>query len=314
MRKHLFTLKKDCPSIRNGIELTEEIKEYVLSNRKYISVSPQNPMVNIVNNINTTNTIANFINKTDVKENLAKYLDFKQLELQDFETKLEEKYAAKVKRLERNGYKFGFVLEAQDLMNLIDEVSSIHCKDATFEDMNIMFNNKYQKLLIYSNGDWDEHLIDNGLTRIIELLKEYYLDTYEIYLIRGIHDGSISQDHITKYYRFIACFRLQPCIKDMSNNKILHNSNDPAYDEDPSFHDIKAHSISDKLYPIYQQINSDLRRCEISEMKRKVLDIIKRNSTRNIDEFNKKIVDLIRMADGFKPFCDSELLQSVQKN
>jgi hypothetical protein len=300
MHQHLYTLKKDCPEVRQNITLTEDIKEHVLANRRYVTPAPQNPMVNIVNNINTTNTIANYINKIDVKENLTKYLDFKELELQTFETKLEEKYAAKVKRLERNGYKHGFFLEAKDLMNLIDEVSSIHRDDATFEDMNLIFNNKYQKLQIYSDGIWDEYLVDNGLTRIIEIVKAHYLDTYEIYLIRRIKDGSMTTEHLKDYYKFIACFRTKPVIKGLSDNKILYNARDPAYDQEPAFHDIAAHSLSDRFYPMYQQINDDLRRGEIADMKRKVIDIIKRNSTRNIDEFNKKIVDLIRMDDGFK--------------
>ena len=300
MRQHLYTLKKDCPEVRQNITLTEDIKEHVLANRRYVPPTPQNPLVNIVNNINTHNTIANYVNKIDVKENLTKYLDFKDLELQTFETKLEDKYAAKVRRLERNGYKRGFVLEAKDLMNLIDEISSIQRDDATFEDMNVIFNNKYQKLQIYSDGIWDEYLVDNGLTRIIEIVKAYYLDTYEIYLIRRIKDGTMTTAHLKSYYKFIACFRTKPVIKGLADNKILYNPNDPAYDQEPAFHDIAAHSLADRFYPMYQQINDDLRRVEIADMKRKVVEIIKRNSTRNIDEFNKKIVDLIRMDDGFK--------------
>ena len=310
MRQHLSTLTKDCPEVRQNITLTEDIKEHVLANRRYVPPTPQNPLVNIVNNINTHNTIANYVNKIDVKENLTKYLDFKDLELQTFETKLEDKYAAKVRRLERNGYKRGFVLEAKDLMNLIDEISSIQRDDATFEDMNVIFNNKYQKLQIYSDGIWDEYLVDNGLTRIIEIVKAYYLDTYEIYLIRRIKDGYTTTEHLKSYYKFIACFRTKPVIKGLADNKILYNPNDPAYDQEPAFHDIAAHSLADRFYPMYQQINDDLRRVEIADMKRKVVEIIKRNSTRNIDEFNKKIVDLIRMDDGFK----SSLLFSTTAN
>ena len=166
--------------------------------------------------------------------------------------------------------------------------------------MNVIFNNKYQKLQIYSDGIWDEYLVDNGLTRIIEIVKAHYLDTYEIYLIRRIRDGSTTTEHLKDYYKFIACFRTKPVIKGLADNKILYNSRDPAYDQEPAFHDIAAHSLADRFYPMYQQISDDLRRVEIADMKRKVVEIIKRNSTRNIDDFNKKIVDLIRMDDGFK--------------
>ena len=302
MRKHLMSLKKPCPAARLTIELTDDIKQDILDNRVYHPPAPPaNNMYNIVNNINTNNTIANYVNKLEIKDKLTKYLDFKQLELQDFETTLEEKYIAKVNRMERNGYKYGFVLEAQDIMGIIDEISSIKHEDATFEDLNLMFNPKYQKLMIYNNGDWDEHLIDNGISRIIELVKEYFLDTYEIYLIRRIQNSLASLEHLTDYYKFIACFRVQPYIKGLPNNKILYNLSDPRFEEAADFHDISMYTITDEFYPKYQEISNALCRGEISEMKRKVLEIIKRNSSRNIDEFNKRIVDLIRMDDGFKP-------------
>ena len=301
MRKHLLSLKKPCPSSRLTIELTDDIKQHILDNRVYhLPEPPSNPNINIINNINTNNTIANFVNKLEIKDKLGKYLDFKQLELQDFGTSLEEKYGSKVRRMERNGFKYGFVLQAQDLMGVIDEMSSIKRDDATFEDLNLMFNPKYQKLMIYDNGDWDEHLIDNGISRIIVLVKEYFLDTYEIFLIRRIREALTALEHLTDYYKFIACFRVQPYIKGQPDNKILYNSDDPRFEAASAFHDISAHSIVDHFYPKYQEISDGLSRGEISEMKRKVLEIIKRNSSRNIDEFNKRIVDLIRMDDGFK--------------
>jgi hypothetical protein len=35
MRKHFTLLNKNCPAIENDIELTEEIKNYILDNRFY---------------------------------------------------------------------------------------------------------------------------------------------------------------------------------------------------------------------------------------------------------------------------------------
>ena len=36
IRRHFYNLKKICPAIKNNIELTDEIKEYILNNRIYI--------------------------------------------------------------------------------------------------------------------------------------------------------------------------------------------------------------------------------------------------------------------------------------
>lgn len=35
IRRHFYNLKKKCPAIKNNIELTDEIKEYILNNRIY---------------------------------------------------------------------------------------------------------------------------------------------------------------------------------------------------------------------------------------------------------------------------------------
>ena len=35
MRKHLFTLEKPCPKLLNDIELNDEIKDYIMANRRY---------------------------------------------------------------------------------------------------------------------------------------------------------------------------------------------------------------------------------------------------------------------------------------
>lgn len=39
---------------------------------------------------------------------------------------------------------------------------------------------------------------------------------------------------------------------------------------------------------------------EMNSIKKEVLDIVKRNTNRNIDEMNKKIVELFQMDENFK--------------
>ncbi len=52
MRKHLLTLKKICPATENNIELTMEIKEYLLENRIYFipKQTKQTKELKIINN------------------------------------------------------------------------------------------------------------------------------------------------------------------------------------------------------------------------------------------------------------------------
>lgn len=40
IKRHLFELKKTCPATKNNIELTDEIKNYIIDNRILPTISP----------------------------------------------------------------------------------------------------------------------------------------------------------------------------------------------------------------------------------------------------------------------------------
>lgn len=296
MRTHLYKLKKPCPRCFNAeVELTDEIKEHILANRIYVPPKrDEKPLPSIVNNYQQIN---NFINTMDIVDKMNTYKSHAKVELIDFSEKVEDTYASKTKRLVSDGYKHGFKLKSSDFLEIIDEVSKILRDD--FEDFNLIYDEKLNKLKMYDCGEWETNLIDKGLSRLIEIVQDAYLDAYECYLIKKIVSGSVPhrerqelKEHLNMYYRFIQVFDVDPFVKDKSDIEVL------------SYPDIVegrgAHKIEDEYTKMYEEIKDKCTRGELSKIKKEVLDIIKRNSKNNIQEFNKKIMGLVKMDDTFK--------------
>ena len=55
--KHFYNLKKLCPKLLNDIELTDEIKEYILANRIYIPNNNNNHLITRLANLTIENAI-----------------------------------------------------------------------------------------------------------------------------------------------------------------------------------------------------------------------------------------------------------------
>jgi hypothetical protein len=83
MRKHLFTLKKQCPRSKMDIELTPQIKDFILTNRVYHV--PKNPHTVV---INTYNQMNNFLSSIEVTDKLTHLFNYKQAEPVDFKDKM----------------------------------------------------------------------------------------------------------------------------------------------------------------------------------------------------------------------------------
>jgi hypothetical protein len=129
--------------LKNIVELTDEIKQHILHNYIYIlpineTLTPDNGTKYINTTINNYNTVNNFITNMDVLDKMKKYLDHKQIELLNFQDKVESKYISKVKRLDNNSYKYGFQLSSDDFLEIINDISTI-CNGESFENFNIMY-------------------------------------------------------------------------------------------------------------------------------------------------------------------------------
>jgi hypothetical protein len=97
---------------------------------------------------------------------------------------------------------------------------------------------------------------------------------------------------LVEYFKFIGCFDVEPFVKNKDNDEIMGK---PVIrsDEDEC-------SISEEMYPLYVRTRDNIKKSEINEVKKAVLDIIRKNSDRNASELNKRIFELFNMDKEFK--------------
>lgn len=305
MRVHFYNNKKPCPRIVNDIDLTDEIKEYVLDNRVYHPPKQQaSSSQQILNQtINNYNVIQNFITNMDVIDKLNKYAEYNKIEIIDFEDKVGENYMLTCKRLDDDKFKYGFELKTHDILEIIDSISSM--PDNKLEYFNIMYDNHINKLKLYEGGVWKSLLIEQGIRQIIIITKDYYLDSYESYLLRKLRksDSPIEKQKVKEllieYYKFIAAFEIDPYIKDASDGMIL---SDDEKNSECNYHD--------EYYPIYQKVMDKLTKGEMVKVKKDVLEIVKRNTNQNIHELNKRVLGLIHMDEDFKSIVVKNINQA----
>jgi len=309
MRTHFHKVQKVCPGSVKDIELTEEIKEHVLNNRVFhIPVDPSKVTNNVINNYNTMN---NFVANMDAVEKIMHLASYKQLELVDFETKVEEEYQRNVKRLEKDSFKYGFTLKHQDFMQIIDTLTKVirgNQRDEFIEQLSFIYDSKRKRIRVYNSSDkWEEVLVTTGLAYLVNTISGYYLEAYEIYLIRKICSNKSSITEVTflqkcieDYYRFISCFDVDPYVKGKHDAQVLYNKDDPQYDEEPADGDVSAHQIVDRFNKLYYTIYDDLTNAQKKTVHKEVLDIIKSNSENSVAEIDKDIIGLINIDEDFK--------------
>jgi hypothetical protein len=295
MTFHLYKLKKHCPRTLNDITLTEEVKLYILENRVYHIPKPPESNTQVLNQtINNYNYIQNFIANMDIMKKLNKYTEYNNIGLIDFEDKIGENYAVTSQKLDEDKFKYGFELKTQDLIEIIDDISSM--PDNKLEYFNLVYDSHINKLKLYDGGAWKSLLIEQGIKQILIITKEYYLDKYESYLLRKIRNTDNLMEKqkcnelLKEYYKFIACFEIDPFVKDHNDSDILNNSNNSSSD----------YQMQDTYYQFFQKVQENLTKGEITKMKREVAEIVKRNTKQNIHELNNRVLNLIHMDEEFK--------------
>ena len=296
IKNHLYKLKKPCPKLYDDVDLTEDIKEYILKNRVYKppAIVPSIVANTITTNINQYNIINNFINGIDVTEKLKKYLQYRHIDMIPFTQKVDDMYQTTAKRLISNTR--NVELKFQDILDLISDVCNGECK--VVEEFNVVYDSKVDTIKLFDDGVWQEMFVNKGINHIIKTIQEYYLDAYELYLIRKIYDKvvpmrqrSYYKELLVEYFKLIGSFDIDPCFKDRNNNKILYNDSDPRYDIEIADHDIDGNMIADSLWKTFSETRDAITKSELTNTKKSIIEIIKKNTKRSIEELNKKIME-----------------------
>lgn len=292
MKAHLYK-KKPCPNISN-LELTDMIREKVLSDHIYHKPVAKKTSINIQNNI-----LYSTINQLNPTDKLIKYLDYNDTKLIGFGDQIENKYEEIINNLDNDKYKYGFKLDHDDILKTVDTLMQ---SNNSFDEFNVLFNQKLNQIHLFHDGDWDSYLMESGVKEVIRIIKEYYLESYEKFMIRKIVELNFDQnnkycDQLSDYYRFLILFDQDPYV----SNKI----NDD-HDEWERIGDCnldgksKISNIIRFCKKIYNDVKDLVNKSDINKNRRLVADIIKKNTINNIHNLNTDIIRLINMDDEFR--------------
>jgi hypothetical protein len=292
MRNHLFNRKKDCPATENDIELTKEIKEYILKNRIY-KIPKEIKQPTVIQNIQYNNTMNNFIKNINTIDKLNKYLEYNNIETTSLEDNVQNHFYRRITNLKTDAFKFGYDMGNNRLFDIFEEITKIR----NLQDMNIIYDDKLKELSLFKSGSWETMLIERGIKEILEMLKEYFLDHYELFLFRRIYTIEKNQiekqkykGHLEDYYKFIGTFDLRPIIADKDDSEILGED----HGEKGVF------KLEEKWIKNYTNLIDNMKRYEINKIKKDIDIIVKNNSNKNLNELNKKIIELLTTEEEFK--------------
>jgi len=297
MYRHLYTLKKKCPTINNDIELTDDIKIYIIENRIYNIPIQHTPQQIINNQIYNYNQFNNLISNMDNMDKVNKFIKIKNIELVDFEDTLDENYHTKVYKLKNNKYK-DYQLKFQNMMETIDEITTV----SEISHLNILYDDILNKIKIFCEGEWKNLLLEIGINDIIKKIQSYYLDAYECYIIRKINNESSNsrysnelEDSLYEYYKFLAWFDILPYVYEKNDNKIIYNNDNNRYHEY-----CNKYNLSDNYYDKYKIILLKINKSEQNKVKRGIENIIRKNTKSFFLDLNKKLLDSFNNDSEFK--------------
>lgn len=138
---------------------------------------------------------------------------------------------------------------------------------------------------------------------MVKLIKGYYLDSYENYLIRNLHsdqfggpDRTKLHKHLLIYYNFLATFDLIPNVTDLTDLDILGHrliENNDYY-------------LSGKYTNQYQEQKNKLKQSEKTQITRQIVNIVKDATTANIQKLNQALMEILELDFNFR----DELLRS----
>jgi hypothetical protein len=304
MKRH-FESKKPCQN-KTGILLTDEIREHVLTYHTY-KVEKKNPK-HVINQFNQTvnnyNTLNAFITQMPFPNKINLLMDYQNKKMIDFEDDLEKTFSGQVDRLENNSYPNGYYLDLQGILNLVDIVTKV--KKDHLERFNILFDKTVKRLKYFSCGDWDTFLEDIGAKEVIKLLKSYFLDTYEVYLIKNLHGDETFlnrvtvKDHLDIYYQFIAALELDPIVINQTDEEILGHR----------LIEAEEYHLSNKYSSQFHKLKTSVKPIEKNRIKKRISSIIKENTVHNIGELNHVLLDLLNIDDKFAQMILSQAKQS----
>ena len=308
-----FKRKRPCKLAADGVLLTDEIKELVITN----SYRPHNPSINnssqqIINiEKSEVNQITTNNNKTEIHNNIiVQYIIDGKLNSIDVIQKLEnhvidQKYGSDILngRLDdlrydivENGYTFADndlmimtnkLTECLDHKNLTDAYYSYDSKTFTYcircdEDSSNNTQKWFWKLCT------EKHILNH----ILMQMKELVFDDYDTQLSRQFvndHDDQEIRHKITEFYKILRYFMIKPkCCSARHDNEILFYTADDEYRD----HTV-GFDLCDTLQKMYIEVPIDVE--DLFKTRDSVLEIIQTNAKSAWSIIKDKVIESINL-------------------
>ena len=302
IRTHLY--RKNICSDTNGLELTDDIREKVIINHVYrptitsVSCGENMSVDKLINQtINNNYQINNYVSQLNLEDKLVGYLDYHGKHLMDIEEHLESHFDLKSKRLEDPRYRATYGMERQDFLELVNGATKVDSD--RLDHFNVIYDQKIKQLKMY-RGKWETTLLERGVCDLVSLIKSYFLNNYEIYLIRRIHDSkrhfsdrNDCRRHLEEYYQFLVAFDLLPDISTMDDDEVLGRN----------LIEGRNDYLQDHHLEKYYEIKGQTKPSDCQKMRRQVIEIVKQNTVHNIQEVNKCMISLLKIDQDFQTKC-----------
>ena len=289
MRRHLYQNKRPCPTTSHDIDLTDDIKQYILDNRIYKVPTPQQPPT-LVQSINTYNTMNNFVANMDTMDKLSTYLKFTGTNPIPLEDRVDDMFSDRYAKLKNDQYLYGYELSIEDIYDIIDEISQID-SSKKIENLNVIYEETNKKVYVF-DGEWKQFRLKCAIKTLIHIIKSGYTNAYEAFLIRRLKNTSLSpfkkqqsKELLSDYYRFLAANEVLPGVNDDSASGDIDSLDD---------------EVREEYHEFYKSIQDKLTLGEKNKTFKEVVYILQRNTKKNVDDLNKKIIGLIQIDEDFK--------------
>jgi hypothetical protein len=231
----------------------------------------------------------------EISDKMNYLLEYQNKRLLDVEDKLEQHFETRINRLENDKYQGGYFLSEDGIFDLINNFTKVDREH--LERFNVFYYKAVKRFKLFRGTSWEEFLEDTGAKELVTLIKSYFLNNYEQYLIKHLHGEDVRclnrvelKQHLEIYYRFIATFELVPYICDLEDQDVLGHR---LLEDNSNF-------LAKTYIQVYSDEKKKIKPLEKARTKRKIIDIISGNTIGNVSELNQILCDLLKVNQEFK--------------
>jgi len=320
MQRHLYEKKDQCGTIIDNIDLTDDIKQHIVKYRLY--KPKKDSIINtVINQYTQFNNVQNIINNIDPTEKLDDFMSYKGQQLIGFSDSVEMRYKEHAKKFARDMEDME-LLKEDNMLNVVEMLGgcTMSNNDDTMTTHNILYDKKVHELRFFDYGSWNNMAFDQGVQYFVKKVKANLFDKCEIFILQSIAKSKSARqkvflrENLESYYKFIACFRIEPYCKDVSDNAIMNedtgivcffNDETDTLNNDNSIRITR--NIEEEFYPMYIKIKESIKPIEVKRVIKRVNETIKRSSSKTVDKLDRLMALAFKMDNEFRKIIIQKL-------